>query len=144
VRRSMIATLAVAVAAGLAPGVAAATTSGSTPPDTPTNATVTTVAKPLNNPRGLDWSGGHLYVAEAGRGGKNCDSSGNTCVGLTGRLSRIDGTRVTRRSRGLVSIASKDGTAAEGPVAVSVDRGRVYAQMSARPRGFLRWGSRTS
>ena len=130
-RRSMIATVAVAVAAGLAPGVAAAS-SPSTPAPTPS--TVHTVAKHLDNPRGLDWSGGHLYVAEAGRGGKNCDSSGSTCVGLTGRVARIDGSNVTRLSRGLVSVAGHDGTAAEGPVSVSVDSGHVYAQMFGAPQ----------
>jgi hypothetical protein len=47
----------------------------------------TVVADQLNNPRGLEFGGGALYVAEAGRGGDTCLAP-DFCFGFTGSSPR--------------------------------------------------------
>lgn len=89
--------------------------------------TMTVVARGLNNPRGLDFGpSGLLYVAEAGMGGSGpCvpgPEGGQVCLGMSGSLSRIDlSRRVQERIlTGLPSLAAPDGSAAIGPVDVSL------------------------
>lgn len=95
--------------------------------------TVTVVARNLDNPRGLAFSPrGDLYIAEAGHGGTLClgdGPEGPQCAGLTSGLSRLSHGHVTKVVDHLISVASPDGTAAEGLVAVSTQGNRIYGQM---------------
>ena len=132
-RRIAVATSSLMIAAAVVPAAAAVSAQADSPPAP----AVTVVASHLNNPRGLAWENGQLYVAEAGRGGKNIcatDPTGSTtCVGTTGAISRVTPGHVTRLVRGLFSVSGEGGIAAEGMVAVSVDDGQVYGQMAASP-----------
>lgn len=81
--------------------------------------TVTPVASGLDNPRGLAFGpDGNLYVGEAGHGGPECVSggeSGETCVGFTSQISRINGDGShTPVVSGLISLAGSDGSGATG------------------------------
>ncbi len=93
------------------------------------------VAEGLSNPRGMSFGpGGHLYVAESGRGGGGrClpPAQGQTqCYGATGAIARIDveSGRTTRVVQGLPSIATQEGeeagSGATGPNDISF-RGRT-------------------
>lgn len=80
------------------------------------------VASGLDNPRGITVDrGGHLYVAEAGRGGDALvdtplgDSEGPVCVGDTGAITRIAHGRVRRIVSGLPSVAEAIDGACGGP-----------------------------
>jgi hypothetical protein len=128
-------------AAGLLAGSAQAASPSPTP-------TITVMAQHLNNPRGLSWSRGKLYVAEAGRGStSHCltDPSGNTnCAGLTGSFDRVNAHGVTRLTKRLLSVSGPGGIGAAGAVAVSADDGRVFGQMGGNtvgipPSGFPQW-----
>lgn len=98
---------------------------------------VTVVARNLDNPRGLAFSPhGDLYIAESGHGGPLCigqdpEGGGESCAGLTGRISRLSGGQVSTVVDHLISVAGTDGTAAGGPSAVSIQGNRLYAQMAA-------------
>ena len=93
-------------------------------------ATVTLVAKGLDNPRGLAFGpGGRLYVAEAGHGAdpgsKECIPEANAgggalCIGFTSGISEIDASGVHRVVSGLVSEAGEDGSAATGIDGIAV------------------------
>jgi len=79
------------------------------------------VAEGLSNPRGMSFGpGGHLYVAESGRGGSGrCLRSGDgqtQCYGATGAIARIDVDtgRTTRIVRRLPSLAAQEGEQAGG------------------------------
>ena len=61
--------VALAATAGIAPASASGGHSGGKP-------AIRVIAKGLDNPRGLAYDAGHLYVAEAGRGGKKCLGEG--------------------------------------------------------------------
>lgn len=98
------------------------------------------VASHLNNPRGLTMSAdGHLYLAEAGRGGAtHCFTDpvmGTTCAGLTGSIDLVTSHGVSRLVSGLVSVAGQGGVAAEGMVAVSASRGQLYGQFAGNTVG---------
>ncbi|MFD1506272.1 ScyD/ScyE family protein [Georgenia yuyongxinii] len=92
------------------------------------------VVSGLDGPRGLalGWHG-DLYVAQAGRGGDGpciAGPEGPTCLGDTGKISRVD----VRRGKvhdvvtGLPSLAAEDGSAAIGPSDVAFDRhGKLHA-----------------
>jgi hypothetical protein len=78
------------------------------------------VADGLDNPRQLNWDyeGESLVVAEAGRGGTECVDT--RCAGPTGAVTLIedphrDAPTVSTVVEGLLSVASPDGTFAEGP-----------------------------
>jgi hypothetical protein len=147
-RRLLTLSAAVIVAAGVVPAVVGTAAQASSPGHARTGG-ITVLASHLNNPRGLAWGSGGLYVAEAGRGGAHycaTDPSGSTnCVGLTGSLDRVRMSGgVTRLTRGLVSVSGPGGMGAEGPVAVSVDQGQVYGQffgasVEVPPAGFPNW-----
>ena len=80
-----------------------------------------TVASGLDNPRLLSWSGGALYVAEAGRGGDGpCVSGpeGQVCLGSSGAITRVTRWSQRRVLSQLPSLAAPDGTQAIGPTDV--------------------------
>lgn len=87
---------------------------------------VSVLAEGLDNPRGLAFGpDGALYVAEAGRGGSGpCkpapeDPESEVCFGLTGAVTRINGSQKARVVTGLPSLAEVGGQAATGPSDVS-------------------------
>src|SRR5450755_3212170 len=101
------------------------------PADNGTEVSVTTIAKGLNNPRGLTFGPwGALYVAEAGNGAepgsKECIPGENpeeqTCVGFTSGVSRIDRWGAHKVVSGLVSLAEANGSFALGTSAVAGSR----------------------
>jgi hypothetical protein len=88
----------------------------------------------LDNPRGLDWSHGRLFIAEAGTGGDGSCVPGifapEICLGRTGAVTEV--TRTGRQRRileGLPSLAGPDGTFAYGPSDVSVRGGHAYVSI---------------
>lgn len=107
--------------AAAALGCAAATSAAAAP-----TTKVSVVSSGLNNPRGLTWAHGRLYLAEAGKGGTDCPpgakgpTGGQLCYGLTGSLDAISGGSVHRVRAGLISFSdSPGGAAAEGVEAVT-------------------------
>jgi hypothetical protein len=102
--------------------------------------TVKVVATGLDNPRDLAFVGGHLYVAEAGHGGSLCipggPDEGEQCAGLSSGISKIDRGGHYRIVDHLISLADKDGTAAEGAVAVAGRHGELYAQVGLNSRAL--------
>jgi DNA-binding beta-propeller fold protein YncE len=104
-------------------------------------ATVETVATGLDNPRSvaINRVDGSVYVANTGRGGKQCQGEGEEamCIGTTGRIVRVapDGSKSTV-ARGMVSGASQGGVFAMGLHGVSVaPDGSVFGVTgSAMPR----------
>ena len=61
---------------------------------------------------------------------------GEQCAGLTSGISKIDHGRHYRVVDGLISLAGKDGTAAEGVVAVAGHHGKLYAQVGLNSRAL--------
>ena len=100
----------------------------------------------LNNPRQLTiaWDGS-LYIAEAGKGGKDCIDTpeGPSCVGLTSSVSRVAqpwaarDTDPNRILKGLPSGAGPDGSFAVGVDGVSVRGQSVFAQETFAPPDVL-------
>lgn len=93
--------------------------------------TVTTVAKGLDNPRALAFdSDGDLFVAEAGHGGSEClgEGMGETCVGFTSGVSRIENGAAHRVVDGYASEAGRDGSIAVGIDGISIlNDWRIFA-----------------
>jgi hypothetical protein len=90
------------------------------------NPQVSVVASGLNNPRGLAFAHGQLYVAEGGTGGTDCPAGakgptgGQLCVGRTSSLAVISHGVVHRVLTGLASSSDiPGGLAAEGVEAVT-------------------------
>jgi hypothetical protein len=87
------------------------------------------IASGLDNPRGLTWNGGELYVAEAGIGGDDpcvVIRGDSFCFGLTGAITRIKKGHKERIITGLPSLALEDsGNEATGPHDVSL-RGKLW------------------
>jgi DNA-binding beta-propeller fold protein YncE len=112
---------AVAAVAAVSAGAASAATA----------ATFETVATGLDNPRSVAFDEGSVYVANAGRGGRQCQGEGDEalCLGTTGRIVRVrtDGTKSTVAA-GFVSVAGQGGPFASGLHGVSVaPNGSIYA-----------------
>ncbi|HEX6501186.1 MAG TPA: ScyD/ScyE family protein [Micromonosporaceae bacterium] len=89
---------------------------------------MTTIARGLDNPRGLAFApNGALYVAEAGRGGAGpClpgPEGGSVCFGTSGAVTQIRNGSQSRVLTGLSSLANPDGTQAIGPSDVSFQGG---------------------
>jgi hypothetical protein len=94
-------------------------------------ATVETVARGLDNPRSVaGGADGAVYVANAGRGGRQCQGEGEEamCLGNTGRIVRVAGGKKRTVAGGFVSIAGPGGPFAAGLHGVSVaPDGSVFA-----------------
>ncbi|MGI8427943.1 MAG: ScyD/ScyE family protein [Solirubrobacteraceae bacterium] len=82
---------------------------------------VSVVASGLNNPRGVTFAHGRLYVAEAGTGGSDCPAGakgptgGPLCVGRTGALAVLSDGVADPVLTGLLSLSDlPGGVAAEG------------------------------
>jgi hypothetical protein len=91
---------------------------------------VTTVAKGLNNPRGMAFGpDGKLYVAEAGAGGEECQTHGTeaTCVGFTSGVSRLESGGVHHVINGLLSVSEGGGFGATGVDGISFFGGNLFA-----------------
>jgi hypothetical protein len=100
--------------------------------------TVTTVANGLHSPRGIAFVNGKMLVAEAGLGGQDCfdggPSAGMVCIGPTGRISWINNGSPTPLVTGLFSESARGGFDTEGPAGLSVNEGRILAQISTPPQ----------
>lgn len=86
------------------------------------------VASGLDNPRGLSYFNGRVYVAEAGKGGTDCPAGakgpegGQLCLGRTGKLISVPagGGLIHTIERGLISLTDiPGGIAAEGVMSVT-------------------------
>jgi SMP-30/Gluconolactonase/LRE-like region len=106
-------------------------------------ATVETVATGLDNPRSVAVGpDGAVYVANAGRGGRQCQGEGEDamCLGTTGRIVRVapDGSKSTF-ARGMFSAAGPGGPFAIGLHGVSVaPDGTVFAVTGSSTPSDLR------
>ena len=104
----------VGAAAATQSSVAAATDAG------PLMARHVTITSGLDNPRQLQrLENGDFLVAEAGHGADDPDNCAGpqgeeTCVGITGKVTRIHDGQLTRVITGLISAAGKDGSFAVG------------------------------
>lgn len=123
-------------------------------------ASITVIADKLNNPRGVTVNrAGAVLVAEAGKAGTSCFAK-DTCLGLTGAITRWNNGRTVRLVTGLPSIGGADGSFAVGAGGVAVDpTGALYIAMTDAPEcklppglpsnvvgtlgKIVRWGSRT-
>jgi DNA-binding beta-propeller fold protein YncE len=100
-------------------------------------ATFETIATGLDNPRGVAFHDGAVYVANAGRGGRQCQGEGEEamCLGTTGRIVRVaaDGSK-RNVARGMVSLAGPGGPFAAGLHGVSVaPDGTVFGVTGSAP-----------
>jgi glucose/arabinose dehydrogenase len=104
--------------------------------------TVETVARGLDNPRSVSIGpDGAVYVANAGRAGRNCRGRGEErqCFGATGRIVRVAGRNKSVVGRGFISYAEAGGAFAGGLHGVSVGPdGNVFAVTGSGPPAFIR------
>jgi hypothetical protein len=90
--------------------------------------TVSVVVSGLDNPRGLAFAHGHLYVAEAGTAGSDCPAGakgptgGQLCVGRTSSLSWVSHGAIHRILTGLVSASDTGPMATEGLEAIAATK----------------------
>jgi hypothetical protein len=122
--RWRVAAIAASVLAGLVAIPVAPAAAG---PDNGDHPLPQIVATGLNNPRHVRWSGGALYVAEAGKGGPGpCIPGGEgpeappNCYGTSGSITRVSYRHQTRVVKGLPSLAATGGENALGPADMRV------------------------
>jgi hypothetical protein len=87
------------------------------------------VATGLDNPRGLAFHDGVLYVVEAGRGGDGpCFTNSNrenVCYGPSGAVTRVSAEGQERVITGLPSLAPESGASATGPIDIAIQNKNV-------------------
>ncbi|WP_367321265.1 ScyD/ScyE family protein [Streptomyces sp. HUAS ZL42] len=125
--------VALAATAGIAPAGATGGHSGGKPE-------IRVIVKGLDNPRQISYDNGHLYVAEAGRGGKRCigeGPEGETCIGLTSAVTKVfwdqGAWKHYRVVQGLPSGAAPDGGFATGVDGVSALNGSLWGVETYAP-----------
>ena len=105
-------------------------------------ATVETVAKGLNNPRGVSVApDGSVYIASAGKGGRNCFGKGEArqCLGNTGSIVRVTGGDKSKVAGGFVSATSPGGVFGGPLTGVSVaPDGQAYAVSGSGEPAFVK------
>ena len=100
--------------------------------------TVTNVASGLHSPRGIAFVGGRMLVAESGLGGADCfdggPGAGLVCIGPTSRISWVVNGSPVPLITGLFSESARGGLDSEGASGLSVNDGRILAQISTPPQ----------
>jgi hypothetical protein len=105
--------------------------------------TLSVVVSGLDNPRGLAFAHGHLYVAEGGTAGSDCPkgakgpTGGQVCVGRTSSLALISHGAAHPILSGLISASDTGPVATEGLAAVAGTKTGLRVVFSGSTLGAL-------